>query len=128
MYAEWKQLRVRGPVDIGRAVLLLFALILTGFAAIQLTSSQLAHGGESVQRRLAKFYLYDDARLTRSAVNYLINPQKPDAIAATGIYLALLERDSASPDRWCDLGDALVSAGQTQKAERSFKRAVQLAP
>ena len=80
------------------------------------------------QRHLGKFYFYDDARLTRSAVNYLISEQKPDPIAASGIYLELLERDSASPDRWCDLGDALLSAGQMQKAERSFKRAVQLGP
>src|SRR5260370_37112573 len=91
-------------------------------------ASHVAWGDESAQRHLARFYLYDDARLTRSAVNYLINEQKPDPIAASGIYLELLERDAASPDRWCGLGDALVSAGQMQMAEKSFNRAVQLGP
>ena len=105
---ERKQLRVCGSVDAGQAILLFFGLSLTGIAAIQLTASQLARGDESAQRQLARFYLYDDARLIRSAVNYLISEQKPDPIAASGIYLELLERDAASPDRWCDLGDALA--------------------
>ena len=39
-----------------------------------------------------------------------------------------LRADSASPYRWCDLGDELLQAGKTEQARACFRRAVQLAP
>jgi Tfp pilus assembly protein PilF len=42
--------------------------------------------------------------------------------------LEFLERDSAGPNRWCDLGDALEKAGRNEQARYCFERAVELAP
>jgi hypothetical protein len=39
-----------------------------------------------------------------------------------------LRADSASPYRWCDLGEELLQAGKTDQARACFRRAVQLAP
>jgi len=69
---------VRGPIDIDRAVRLLFGLSLTVITATQLTAGKFARGDESAQRRLAKFYLYDDASLYQNALNHLLVRRKPD--------------------------------------------------
>ena len=39
-----------------------------------------------------------------------------------------LRADSASPYRWCDLGEELLQAGKTDQARACFRRAVQLGP
>jgi hypothetical protein len=39
-----------------------------------------------------------------------------------------LARDPASPYRWCDLGEALLIAGDTEHARTCFARALQLGP
>jgi tetratricopeptide (TPR) repeat protein len=39
-----------------------------------------------------------------------------------------LRQEAASPYRWCDLGEALLEAGQKEKARYCFQQAQQLAP
>jgi hypothetical protein len=39
-----------------------------------------------------------------------------------------LRAESASPYRWCDLGEELLQAGKTEQARDCFRRAIQLAP
>jgi hypothetical protein len=39
-----------------------------------------------------------------------------------------LRADSASPYRWCDLGEERLQAGKTEQARACFRRAVQFAP
>lgn len=47
---------------------------------------------------------------------------------AVGNFQQALEGNSASPDRWCDLADTLLEAGQLEKARYCFSRALDLAP
>lgn len=103
---------------------------LLGFALAIVASVQLAvpifmRSDELAQRRVAKFYLYSDTDLARSASSRL-NQKESDPTTAAGIYLELVERDPASPHRWADLGEALALAGESQKGEQCYQRALQL--
>src|SRR2546425_4656213 len=54
------------------------------------------------------------------------NPQ--DASFALANLQEALRRNVASPDRWCDVGEALLRVGLVEDAKYSFGRAVQLGP
>src|SRR5947209_3296086 len=54
------------------------------------------------------------------------NPQ--DASFALTNLQEALRRNVASPDRWCDVGEALLRLGRLEDAKYSFGRAVQLGP
>lgn len=114
-----------GALNIGRAVQLLFGCFLTILTATEFTALIQARD-ESAQRHLAKFYLYNDRELARSATKRLTGQDRANAIEVSGIYLELLERDPSSPARWSDLGDSLNRAGQRWEAERCFERALEL--
>jgi hypothetical protein len=47
---------------------------------------------------------------------------------AVELFGEALRRDMASPYRWCDLGEALLEAGQTEQARYCFQRGVELGP
>ncbi|MEK7404203.1 MAG: hypothetical protein AAB225_03770 [Acidobacteriota bacterium] len=56
---------------------------------------------------------------------------EPGAAASPAALLRLHEalgRDLGSPDRWCDLAEALAQSQQTAKARYCFRRAVELGP
>src|SRR5438552_470627 len=43
-------------------------------------------------------------------------------------FRAAVQRDHASPFRWCDLGEAYMASGDLTKARYCFARGLQLAP
>lgn len=47
---------------------------------------------------------------------------------AVELFGEALRRDTASPYRWCDLGEALLEAGQTEQARYCFQRGVESGP
>jgi hypothetical protein len=54
------------------------------------------------------------------------DPQSMTAVLA--LLQEALRRNPASPDRWCDLGEALFAAGRIPEAQYCFTRAVALGP
>ena len=47
---------------------------------------------------------------------------------AIRLFEQVLDRDKVNPYRWCDLGDALVEAGQAERAQSCFRKALELGP
>jgi tetratricopeptide (TPR) repeat protein len=66
-------------------------------------------------------------RLAEEAEGRLENTD-PRAGAEAELFRQALARDSASPYRWCDLGETLAAAGHGRQAEYCFRRAVELGP
>jgi len=77
----------------------------------------------SVCRNMACF----DDLLLESAQRLAGGNNQDRAVALANLEEAL-RRNAASPDRWCDVGEALLDAGRTEEARYCFTRAVELGP
>lgn len=75
--------------------------------------------------RFGRFYLLDDTRTiweTHGRVNQI------GFHALTPVFVAAMERNSASPFRWCDVGEAFEATGDRERAEYCYRRAATLGP
>ncbi len=77
---------------------------------------------------LERFYLewmISSDALAQRAYNAQVAGKTGEALR---MFDAALRRDPASPYRWCDYGEALLAAGQEEKAAKLMRRAVELGP
>src|SRR5437016_12527766 len=63
-----------------------------------------------------KRWLLDEEKLAQSTYPLQWEGQSGRAAAVAGFQL-ILSRDPASARRWCDLADALLESGQTERAK-----------
>jgi hypothetical protein len=91
------------------AIVVAFGLLLAGVASIW-------RGGPAESSEEA---------LARKATHYTVEGNAPAAVQAARQALVL---SPASAYRWCDLAEALLAAGERDRAASCFRRAVQLAP
>lgn len=69
-----------------------------------------------------------DQLLLDSADRLITGGDKQDTATALAMRQEALRRNSASPDRWSDLGEAFLAAGRIQEARYCFTRATALGP
>ena len=74
------------------------------------------------------FYLCADERLVEWAQEHSWQGGPESLERAASAYEELLRRDPASPFRWADLGDALMQAGDEERARYCHDRAIALGP
>ncbi len=102
---------------------LLLGAIVTAFAL----SALLYEAGFKERGRtgdlLCRYLVCEDEALVAGAHRQLLAGQLDSAV---GMFRSALQRDPASPYRWCDLGEALVEAGREEEGRRCFSRAVEL--
>lgn len=63
--------------------------------------------------------------LANEAYARLLDGKKGEALR---LFALALERDPASPYRWCDYGEALLAAGERERAGRAMERGMALGP
>jgi hypothetical protein len=80
-----------------------------------------------LQRSVCRSLLCFDELLLESA-NRFADGSKEDAAVALANLQEALRRNVASPNRWCDVGEALLAAGRIDEARYCFTRAVELGP
>ncbi len=73
-------------------------------------------------------YLYSDAFALGSVQSNLASGSSPDWRRAAVLFRAAVGRDPASPQHWCELGEALAKSGDLPKAEYSYLRGAALGP
>jgi len=74
---------------------------------------------------LAPAHLESDETLANTAYRQMLAGNTKAAVA---LYRRALERNPASPYRWCDFGEASLQAGNTDMAKRCMTRAAALGP
>lgn len=82
----------------------------------------------ALQHTVCRSLLCSDRLLLDSADRLAAGGEKQDMEAALADLQEALRRNVASPDRWCDLGEALFAVGRIQEARYCFTRAVELGP
>ena len=102
----------------------ILSLILVFGSGVQLVSFT----PPDIQSRVCDFYLCDDTALTIRAYDNQLQGTKESLFSAVEMLTRLLVRDSASPQRWADLGDALSQANSVEKAQLCFAQALALGP
>lgn len=107
------------------AVCLASALVVFSGADILLQTAY--HGSSNIERFLCRFYVCASDQL-------LLKANRQLQYAHTRLYYPVAEfeealrRDPAYPYRWCDVGAALLAAGDTAKARECFSRGVERGP
>jgi hypothetical protein len=82
----------------------------------------------ALQHSVCRSLLCSDRLLLDSADRLAAGADRQDMSAVLSALQEALRRNVASPDRWCDLGEALLAAGRIQEARYCFTRAVALGP
>ncbi|MBN2320876.1 MAG: hypothetical protein JXR49_17485, partial [Acidobacteria bacterium] len=81
-----------------------------------------------LQRMLSTLFPGSNQRLLEKA-DSLRREATPAALQESiKLYREILSRDAANPYRWCDLGLALLEAGQVDAARDCYRRAVEFGP
>jgi len=84
---------------------------------------------QAVEQLLCRyFYLCANERLVEWAQQHSWRGDPESIERAVSAYEELLRRDPASPFRWADLGDALIQAGDEERARYCHDRAIALGP
>ena len=113
---------------LSKVTVLLFGAVILLYSCARLLAVHVSNGDETIERALGSFYLSDDVSLTSAAFQHLMAGPALNLAAARDIFHELLERDTASADRWCDTGGILAHTGQMEKGKYCLLRAAQLAP
>jgi hypothetical protein len=81
----------------------------------------------ALERSVCRSLACSDELLIESANRLAGGGQQDESIALANLQEALW-RNAASPDRWCDVGEAFQHLGRIEEAKYSFGRAVELGP
>ena len=81
-----------------------------------------------LQHSVCRSLVCSDRLLLDSADRLLAGGDPQDMVVLLATLQETLRRNVASPDRWCDLGEALLAVGRIQEAQYCFTRAVELGP
>lgn len=108
--------------------LLLCGVVLIGYSSAALLFSLRAQSSVSALTACCGLLLCDDYRLIVAGFDLRAKETTEDVSQATRIFRDLVLRNSASPDRWCELGDVLFQGGRVQGAQYCFERGCTLAP
>ena len=77
---------------------------------------------------LSRLGIYPDETLADNARRYLNQGDARSIELSVAGFTEALRRDASSPYRWCDLGEALLAAGQQEKALACYRRGLELGP
>jgi len=81
----------------------------------------------TLERSVCQNLVCSDELLLESADRLTAGNQRDETFALANLEEAL-RRNVASPNRWCDVGEALLRLGRIEKAKYCFARAVELGP
>ena len=110
-----------------RRLPLLFGCILVFFASARILLEKKLGNDPRLERTLCRYLLLcSDERLLEKAEEQLTQGGAESLEQAVANLQEALRRNPASADRWCDLGEALLKSGQTEKARTCFSRALEL--
>ena len=110
-----------------RRLPLLFGCILVFFASARILLEKKLGNDPRLERTLCRYLLLcSDERLLEKAEEQLTQGGAESLDQAVANLQEALRRNPASADRWCDLGEALLKSGQTEKARTCFSRALEL--
>jgi hypothetical protein len=107
---------------------ILIGAILLAVASVWLWMEFHAEGSPQLEQTLCRCLICSDDMLQDLAKRRLDGGTAEGIRLSVENYRELLRRDSASPYRWCDLGDALIAAGNDAEAKCCFARAVECGP
>ena len=107
---------------------LVLALVLAVYAGAALVLHSWFPRDENVEAFLCRFYLCDNDLLIESAYQDLWGSGPTAAADSIPEFEESLRRNPASPFRWCDLGDALLRAGEVDRSRYYYEQAVKLGP
>ena len=96
--------------------------VLALYASAGILSETVLADSAQAERVLCRCLLCTNARLVRSAREHLTGAQPEDLQGAIGTYRTVLQRDPHNPNRWSDLGEALLEAGRTEEARYCYQR------
>jgi tetratricopeptide (TPR) repeat protein len=85
------------------------------------------HFDPAFEQSVCQSVLCSDDVLLESA-NRLADGDADDKATALAFRLEAVRRNSASPNRWSELGEALLANGRVEEARYSFDRAIELGP
>ena len=110
-----------------RRLPLLFGCILVFFASARILLEKKLGNDPRLERTLCRYLLLcSDSLLLEKAEEQLTQGGAESLEQAVANLQEALRRNPASADRWCDLGEALLKSGQTEKARTCFSRALEL--
>jgi hypothetical protein len=120
---------VRPPLTsslIPRVAPAVFGSIVLGYGTSQLLSAKF--GSAQAETTLERVYLVDDHVLLARANESLEEGPAQNVPVARALFQKLVLSNSASSDRWADLGAAFDLSGQRPKGKYCFARAAELSP
>jgi hypothetical protein len=110
-----------------RAVPCLAGSVLVMYASLGLLYELRFRNDMAIERLLCRFHLCFSDVLREEAFRQLLSSPEGAPRAVEGFREAV-RRDPAHPYRWCELGEALVEAGDTSGAAACISRALELGP
>jgi hypothetical protein len=111
-----------------RLLTLILGAVLAVYASAGILFETFHADSAQAERVLCRFLLCHNARLVWSAREQLTGPKDEDLESAIGAFRTVLQRDPHDPNRWSDLGEALLEAGRTEEARYCYQRVEALAP
>lgn len=111
-----------------RLLTLILGAVLAVYASAGIVFETFHANRAEAERVLCRFLLCHNARLVASARVQLTGPKDEDLERAIGTFRTVLQRDPHDPNRWSDLGEALLEAGRKEEARYCYERVEALAP
>src|SRR5205823_442000 len=114
------------PVHEMQKITVILGAILAIFPSITYLADLRYRINPALERSVCQNFACSDELLLDSADRLAGNPQDEPIMLAN--LQEALRRNVASPDRWCDAGDAFLRLGRIEEAKYCFARAVELGP
>ena len=105
-----------------RLLTLILGAVLAVYASTGILFENFHADSAEAERVLCRFLLCNNARLVWSAREQLTGPKDEDLERAIGKFRTVLQRDPHDPNRWSDLGEALLEAGRKEEARYCYQR------